>query len=170
MKKITTGTGHAICLMLCAMLASAPALADRDHGGRGHEHEHGEHGDRGKQGKHKHKHKQGKHDDDRGRRHYFGDDHKMVVRDYYGHPASGRCPPGLAKRHNGCLPPGHAKKWRMGQPLPREVVYYPVPPVLVTQIGPPPSRHKYVRVAGDILLIAIGTGMVVDAIEDLGRI
>jgi Ni/Co efflux regulator RcnB len=168
MKKITTGTGHAMCLMLCAMLASAPALADRDHGGRGHEHEHGEHGDRGKQGKHKHKH--GKHDDDRGRRHYFSDDHKMVVRDYYGHPASGRCPPGLARKQNGCLPPGHAKKWRMGQPLPREVVYYPVPPVLVTQIGPPPSRHKYVRVAGDILLIAIGTGMVVDAIEDLGRI
>jgi Ni/Co efflux regulator RcnB len=36
------------------------------------------------------------------------------------------------------------------------------------QIGPPPAGHRYVRVAGDILLIAIGTGMVVDAIQDLG--
>ena len=33
----------------------------------------------------------------------------------------------------------------------------------------PPSGHKYVRVAADILLIAIGTGLVVDAIEDLCR-
>jgi Ni/Co efflux regulator RcnB len=38
----------------------------------------------------------------------------------------------------------------------------------VIQIGPPPSGHRYVRVAGDILLLAIGTGMVVDAISDLG--
>lgn len=27
--------------------------------------------------------------------------------------------------------------------------------------------HKYVRVAGDILLVAVGTMMMVDAIEDL---
>jgi len=37
------------------------------------------------------------------------------------------------------------------------------------QFGPPPSGHRYVRVAGDILLIALGTGLVVDAIQDLGR-
>jgi Ni/Co efflux regulator RcnB len=33
----------------------------------------------------------------------------------------------------------------------------------------PPSGYRYVRVASDILLIAAGTGMVVDAIQDLGR-
>jgi len=37
------------------------------------------------------------------------------------------------------------------------------------QLGPPPSRHRYVRVANDILLLTVGTGMVVDAIENLGN-
>jgi len=37
----------------------------------------------------------------------------------------------------------------------------------VVQLGAPPAGHRYVRVANDILLIAIGTSMVVDAIEDL---
>ena len=58
----------------------------------------------------------------------------------------------------------------MGRPLAREVVYYEVPQPLLVQIGPAPSGHRYVRVASDILLIALGTGMVVDAIQDLGRI
>jgi len=35
--------------------------------------------------------------------------------------------------------------------------------------GAPPAGHRYVRVAADILLIAVGTAMVVDAIEDLGK-
>ncbi len=37
------------------------------------------------------------------------------------------------------------------------------------RIGLPPAGYKYVRVANDILLIAIGTSIVVDAIEDLMR-
>lgn len=93
----------------------------------------------------------------------------MIVREYYvEHYRGRRCPPGLAKKHNGCMPPGHAREWQVGRPLPREVVYYDVPKPLVVQIGPPPAGHRYVRVAGDILLIAVGTGMVVDAINDLG--
>ena len=92
------------------------------------------------------------------------------MRDYYAEQfRGGRCPPGLAKKHNGCMPPGQAKKWKIGRPLPREVIYYDLPPAVVTRIGPPPSGHRYVRVASDILLIAIGTGMIVDAIEDLSR-
>jgi len=35
------------------------------------------------------------------------------------------------------------------------------------QLGVPPSGYRYVRVAGDILLMAIGTSMVVDAIQDI---
>jgi Ni/Co efflux regulator RcnB len=53
--------------------------------------------------------------------------------------------------------------------LPRDVVYYDLPQQLVVRLGVPPSGHKYVRVASDILLIALGTSMVVDAINDLGR-
>jgi Ni/Co efflux regulator RcnB len=101
---------------------------------------------------------------------HFSDRHRSAVRDYYdSRYKSGRCPPGLAKKHNGCMPPGLAKKWRLGHPLPRDVVFYEIPHKLVVQIGVPPQGYRYVRVAGDILLIAIGTAMVVDAIEDLGR-
>jgi Ni/Co efflux regulator RcnB len=75
--------------------------------------------------------------------------------------------PGLAKKHDGCHPPGQAKKWREGELLPHGVIYYDLPYDMVEHMGPPPRGHRYVRVASDILLIAIGTGMVVDAIDDL---
>ena len=102
---------------------------------------------------------------------YFGEPQRVVVREYYTNQyRAGRCPPGLAKKNNGCMPPGQAKKWAVGQPLPRDLVYYPVPQSVVVQLGAPPSGHKYVRVASDILLIAIGSSMIVDAIQDLGRI
>jgi Ni/Co efflux regulator RcnB len=49
------------------------------------------------------------------------------------------------------------------------VIFYDVPQGLVVQIGSPPAGYRYARVANDILLIAVGTGMVIDAIQDLGR-
>ena len=100
---------------------------------------------------------------------YFEPMHQQAVRDIYGPAiAQGRCPPGLAKKGNGCLPPGQAKRWAIGQPLPSDLARYPIPPELQRRLGPPPAGYKYVRAASDILLIAIGTSMVVDAIEDLG--
>ena len=129
-------------------LAAAPVLAEKPEWageGKGH----------GK-GKQKNKH--------------FDEDKRAHVRSYYDEEfRGGHCPPGLAKKHNGCMPPGQAKKWRVGRPLPHDVVIYELPPALVVKIGAPPSGYKYVRVAADILLIAIGTRMVVDAIADLGR-
>jgi len=105
-----------------------------------------------------------------GSRGHFDERRRAAVHDYYdGQFRGGRCPPGLAKKHNGCMPPGQAKKWRVGERLPRDVVYYDVPRPLVVQMGAPPSGYRYVRVASDILMIAIGTGLVVDAIQDLGR-
>ena len=92
------------------------------------------------------------------------------MHDYYREQfRTGRCPPGLAKKHNGCMPPGQAKKWTIGRPLPRDVIFYDVPQELVVQIGSPPAGYRYARVANDILLIAVGTGMVIDAIQDLGK-
>jgi Ni/Co efflux regulator RcnB len=103
-----------------------------------------------------------------GRREQFGEHHRVVLTEYYGQQfRSGRCPPGLAKKHNGCMPPGQARKWHTGQYLPQNVVYYSVPQTLVLQFGPPPSGHRYVRVGSDILLIAIGSRMIVDAIQDM---
>jgi hypothetical protein len=102
---------------------------------------------------------------------YFGDAQRAVVRDYY-EPRirAGSCPPGLAKKNNGCLPPGQAKKWQVGRSLPGDVVYHYIPDAVLVQLGVPPAGHKYVRVAADILLIAVGTNMVIDAIVDLGRL
>jgi Ni/Co efflux regulator RcnB len=91
------------------------------------------------------------------------------VRDYYAPKVkAGRCPPGLAKKHNGCLPPGQAKKWQLGQPLPSGLKRYALEAELRRRLGTPPAGYEYARVAGDILLLEIGTRMVVDAIENLG--
>ena len=100
---------------------------------------------------------------------HFGDSDRYIINDYYGGEFSrGHCPPGLARKHNGCMPPGQARKWHRGHPLPREVVYYPLPYDLVQRLPPPPPRHRYVRVGGDVLLLS-GSSVVVDAIIDIGR-
>ncbi len=99
---------------------------------------------------------------------HFPGDARVAVRDYY--DSARGCPPGLAKKNNDCLPPGQAKKWAIGHPLPREVIWHELEPELVVRIGLPPQGYKYVRAAADILMIAVGTGLVVDAIEDLGRL
>jgi Ni/Co efflux regulator RcnB len=102
---------------------------------------------------------------------FFNDDHRVVARTYYTQHYGGpkACPPGLAKKNNGCLPPGQTKKWAVGQPLPAGVVVYAVPQPVLVQLPPAPVGYRYVRVASDILLIAIGTQMVVDGISDLMR-
>ena len=100
----------------------------------------------------------------------FREEQREAARIYYERPENrGFCPPGLAKKGNNCMPPGQAKKWRQGYPLPAGVVYYELPRSVVLSIGLPPSGYRYVRVASDILLIAIGTSIVVDALEDLVR-
>ena len=99
----------------------------------------------------------------------FGDGDRLAIRDYYRADIERRgCPPGLAKKGNGCLPPGQAKKWRVGSRLPAGIEIHDLPRDLSIRIGVPPKGYKYVRVASDILLIAVGTSMVVDAIENLG--
>jgi Ni/Co efflux regulator RcnB len=100
-------------------------------------------------------------------REQFGDHHRTLVREYYSeHYRSGRCPPGLARKNNYCMPPGQERRWNVGYALPRDVIYYSVPPALVVQLGRPAYGYRYVRVAGDILLIALATGLVVDAIQN----
>ena len=100
----------------------------------------------------------------------FGEQERFAVRDYYGAQArGGKCPRGLAKKRNGCMPPGQAKKWTMGRPLPRDVIYHDLPYDLRVRLPAPPAGHRYVQVAGDVLLIAVGTAMVVDAVQDILR-
>ena len=154
--KPTIRTKCALALVIGGLLAAGPVMADKPPGkGKGADEQRGEHRDRGgRSAEHRH----------------FEDRHHAMVRDYYAEQyRGGRCPPGLAKKHNGCMLPGQARKWEFGRPLPRDVIYYEVPHQLVVQIGVPPAGYRYVRVASDILMIVIGTGMVIDAIQDLAR-
>lgn len=170
MNDISRWSTYTLAFLITATLAATPSLADKSEGkgkGKG--------GDKSERAAEPYKNKS--RDDVRGNRDkvgntavHFVDQHRTHIRDYYGQEYSrGYCPPGLAKKNNGCMPPGQAKKWQVGRPLPREVIFYDLPPRLVIQIGAPPAGHRYVRVAADILLIAVGTGMVIDAIQDLGR-
>lgn len=149
--------------VLAALIAAPTAFADKPDwagGGKG--------GSKGN----KHAEKDGSHSSGQGGsiEIRFGDDNRRVVNDYYGAQfKSGHCPPGLAKKNNGCQPPGQAKKWSKGRPLPSDLKYYDLPRDLMIRLPTPPSGHRYVRIASDILLIAVGSSMVIDAIEDIGR-
>ena len=100
----------------------------------------------------------------------FTDGDRRFIRDYYGaQMQAGQCPPGMAKKNNGCLPPGQARQWHVGQPLPADLRRYPLPADVLIRLPMPPAGHEFVRVASDILLITVGTGMVIDAVQDLGR-
>jgi Ni/Co efflux regulator RcnB len=176
-------TARSLVLSLAAGLCLAPAMAEKPAHAGGGKPEKWEKSERGGKGKGDHDDRQRPSAQDSGDRSstnvavqiniggYFQDSQRMAAREYY-EPRfrAGNCPPGLAKKNNGCLPPGQAKKWRKGYQLPSDVVYYPVPNDISIRLGVPPSGYKYVRVAADILLIAVGTGMVVDAIEDLSRL
>ena len=98
---------------------------------------------------------------------YFDQNRSKRINDYYRTQArkSGHCPPGLAKKNNGCQPPGQAKKWAKGRPLPADVVYHNLPRDLLYELGGTPAGQKVVRVGEDILLINAVTGLVIDAIE-----
>ena len=175
MRRIALQANLVLVVLIAGIVALAPAIAAQPPwagGGKGEKDE--------QKGKHE-KQKSERGDSDKGssrgapastvrRGEYFGDQHRVVVHDYYREQfRSGRCPPGLAKKNNGCMPPGQAKRWTIGRPLPGDVIFYDVPQELVVQIGIPPAGYRYARVANDILLIAVGTGMVIDAIQDLGR-
>jgi Ni/Co efflux regulator RcnB len=165
----------ALLSILCAALVS-PASADNDKG-KGNSHGGP---------------KAGKHDnEDRGNSGGAGFDHRAadpatvvphqqivivdrdrnIVRTYYRTEYdAGRCPPGLAKKNNGCLPPGQAKKaWIIGQPLPPHIVYEPMPRALWTQLTPPPYGYEYVRVADDIVLMSTATRVIAGLLGNLGN-
>ena len=97
----------------------------------------------------------------------FGAHEREVAREYYvEHHGKGHCPPGLAKKHNGCLPPGQAKKrYAVGRPLDPTIAIAPVPQNLEIRIGPPPDGYVYGMVDGDLVKLAVGTLLVVDAVD-----
>jgi Ni/Co efflux regulator RcnB len=169
----------ALALIIAGMLAAGQAAADKpswagggDKGGKG--------GNAGQKERPDFQKGGARDNDDRSSRDragsgdgtggHFGDRHRTIVHDYYSEQhRRGHCPPGLAKKDNGCQPPGQAKKWTVGQPLPRDVIFHDLPPELARQFDRPSAGQRYVRVASDILLIAGANGTVIDAIQNLGK-
>ncbi|HWI80748.1 DUF1236 domain-containing protein [Ramlibacter sp.] len=100
---------------------------------------------------------------------YFEDRHREAVRHYYveqyGHAR--KCPPGLAKKNNGCMPPGQARKLAVGQPVPAGVTLYPVPQPVIVQLPPAPYGYRYARVGNDIVLVRNENQLIVDIIVNL---
>ncbi len=163
--------------IVCAAFASAASAENDKDKGRG--------GDRGGP-----KSERGDHDNDRGHGRDKGEErsapspvfvvphHQIVIVDrdrdrvcsyYRDEYAAGRCPPGLDRKNNGCMPPGLVNRgWVAGQYLPPQVVYHPMPPVLWQQLTPPPHGYEYVRVDQEILLLLIGTRLIAGSLGNLG--
>lgn len=101
--------------------------------------------------------------------HRFTDAERRWYRDYWRDQyAHGHCPPGLAKKRNGCLPPGQAKKrYAIGRPLPGDVAVLAVPPHVLGRLPPIEPGYRYGMVDGDLLKLAVGTSLVVDAMVGL---
>ena len=167
----------ATTLGLALALAAVPALAQPPHGqgGQGGQ-ERGRGGGpphaRGDQGPPQQQHGQGRGQGQQGQGpgrnapSRIADADRSVIQGYFGQQfAQGNCPPGLAKKNNGCQPPGQARQWAVGQRLPAGLGY-PLPPELLRRLAPP-AGHTYMRVGTDILMIATGTGMVVSGLANL---
>lgn len=75
------------------------------------------------------------------------------------------CPPGLVKKAVPCVPPGHARKWHVGEALPANVAWYRIDDWDRYGLPEPRDGTRYIMVDNEVLLIAIATGIVLD---DLG--
>lgn len=100
---------------------------------------------------------------------YFNDQQRTLVRQYYTTTYSNakRCPPGLAKKNNGCLPPGQAQDLVVGQPVPKNVTVYQVAQPVIRKLPAAPAGYRYERIGGDIVLVQQENNIIVDIIKGL---
>ena len=96
---------------------------------------------------------------------HFDDERRELVGNYYkSNQGRKACPPGLAKKGNGCLPPGQAKKWQLGHALQANTPYQSVPQEVLRLLGKPPAGEHYGMIDEDILLLADVTELVLEVI------
>lgn len=102
---------------------------------------------------------------------YLSDAQRRIIQDHYAgqQQRTGRCPPGLAKKNNGCMPPGQAKKWAMGQPLPADAPRQPLPDAVLKKIGMVEKGIEIVRILNDVVVLNKGNRTVLDAVEVFGQ-
>lgn len=106
-------------------------------------------------------------DEDRDReKSKFDNNQREATRDFFAvDHGRGKCPPGLAKKHNGCLPPGQAKKrYAVGRPLGQGIIYQQLPRDLSVRVGPAPTGYIYGMLDGDLIKMNATTRLIVDAI------
>ena len=100
---------------------------------------------------------------------YFNDQQRTFAREYYTttYKDGKRCPPGLAKKNNGCLPPGQVRNLAVGQPVPTNVTVYSVAQPVIRMLPPAPVGYRYARIGGDIVLVQQQNNIIVDIIQGL---
>jgi len=100
---------------------------------------------------------------------YFNDQQRTFAREYYSttYKDGKRCPPGLAKKNNGCLPPGQVRNLAVGQPVPTNVTVYSVAQPVIRMLPPAPVGYRYARIGGDIVLVQQQNNIIVDIIQGL---
>ncbi|HCM83534.1 MAG TPA: hypothetical protein PKW15_04590 [Alphaproteobacteria bacterium] len=116
------------------------------------------------------------HDDHRGRgrddsapiKITIGGGDRVIISDYLRSHYGRKCPPGLAKKNNGCLPPGQAKKYGIGSRL--DYSYRDLPRGLLDLLGAPPAGARYVMVDNDVLLVSEAGKKILDAVTLLSAV
>lgn len=156
-------------LALAFLFGAYEASAKNDHAsGRGNKK------DKAAVTKNYNKHDNGKHDN-RGDR-VFTSDVRAVINTFYEKqlPSKYRagtrgCPPGLAKKNPLCMPPGQYKKLVIGQPLPHDVRYYPLPGELLGRLPRAPHNAYYGVAGNDVVLMSSVTNVVLEVIDLMSR-
>ena len=145
-----------VCTILTLASLAPAAMAKNDKHGNGAKSQHGK-SDHGKEAK------------GNDVRIAIANSDREQIRRYLG--SHSNCPPGLAKKNNGCLPPGQAKKrYVVGHTLPSSVTYYPVPRDLLVGLGPVPNGYQYIQVDQDVLLISEASHHIIDAVTLLSAV
>ena len=184
MTKVFNACRSVMALAIAGLFLAGPVFSDDDHGKKNkHADKRDKHEEKFEKRAEKRERKAEK-DEDKREKHeskhrdrddvrvgqYFNDQQRESVRGYYvkQYGDGRRCPPGLAKKNNGCVPPGQVR-YTVGQPLPRTITVYQVPQPVIVQLPVAPPGYRYVRVGNDILLVSPQSQMVVDVIAGLLR-
>ena len=154
-----------VALAIASMFVAAPSFAkDKDDDGQG----------KGNKQSQKHEAKAEKQAAKQERKEikagaYFNEQHRARVREYYAKEyGDGRkCPPGLAKKHNGCMPPGQAQ-WDVGQHAAHgHSGVHRAPARAGLSAGRPRTATATHVIGNDIVLVQIQSNLIVDIIVDL---
>lgn len=96
---------------------------------------------------------------------FITDRDRSTIRNYMHKHHKKHCPPGLAKKHHGCMPPGHhIRHYRVGEIVPQESILETLSRSLLGQLSPAPRGYRYVGVDNDVYLMNNNSRQISDAI------